>query len=125
MDPVTKQVAMNSQCMEEANELYWEHGFIPSPFKGKVGCRWNSLHIGTCDSVEGNLTDLNLRDFIDACESFVLNCDPSSKGEKGDLGLMYMERSGLLLPYDCWSLITKIKKRMTKYKENSEENNSL
>lgn len=120
-DPVTKQVAMNSQCMEEANELYWEHGFIPSPFKGKVGRRWNSLHIGTCDSAEGNLTDLNLREFIDACESFVLNYDPSSsKGEKGDIGFMYMERSGPLLPYNCWSLIARIKKKKTKYVRNSE-----
>ncbi|GFH44736.1 hypothetical protein CTEN210_01210 [Chaetoceros tenuissimus] len=126
VDPVTKQVVMNSKCVEEANEVYWKHGFIPSPFKGKVGRRWNSLHIGTCDSVEGNLTDLNLREFIDACESFVLNYDPSSsKGGKGDLGFMYMERSGCLLPYDCWSLIAKIKTKMKNYDENSEENATL
>lgn len=49
-DLVTAKVVMTPGCVKAANNLYYEHGFIPSPFKGKVGCCWNSLHIGTCDS---------------------------------------------------------------------------
>ena len=33
---------------------------------------------------------------------------------------MYMERSGALLPYDCWSLIARITKKMEKHDRNSE-----
>lgn len=61
---------------------------------------------------------MNLREFIEACESFVLNCDPMT-GEKGDLGLMYMEQSRALLPYNCWSLIARITKKMEKHDRNS------
>ena len=49
-DQVTAQVMLIPACVEAANKLYWEHGFLPPQFKGVLGNTWNCLRIGTFDS---------------------------------------------------------------------------
>ena len=117
--PITRQVLLIPECVKAANELYWEHGFLPPQFKGVFGNAWNCLRIGSFDSKEGTLTDHNCRQYNQACDDFVSSKD---KALKGSLGFMYIERCYALLVFNYLSLAAEIKKDITKYAREDEEN---
>ncbi|GFH46929.1 hypothetical protein CTEN210_03403 [Chaetoceros tenuissimus] len=121
LDPVTKQVLLIPECVKAANKLYWDHGFLPPQFKGVLGNTWNCLRIGTFDSKEGTLTDLNCRAYNQACNNlFVSSEEQALKGNS--LGFMYTEQCYALLVFNCVSLAAEIKKDIKKYAREDKEN---